>query len=319
MSQSFKDRAKSAFLGLALGDAYGRPLEFVHGPDVRTDHVHIAPGHFQWTDDTHMAIYLAKAILDLEPRAISADKFGHSVAKRFVEWSHDPLTPSTAPGGTCLQGARNYEETGQWDKSGVFGSDGCGAVMRICPLPLAFRGPALIEAAAISANVTHRHPNAAAAAIAASQILREILETGILDAGVIEKAIRVLAIHADRRECVTDALRAALEMSKSRELWLDERAIPEGSGGWRSASALGLAIAASLRWDGSFEKVVDRAARIDGDSDSVACLAGMFAGAAHGLEALPKRWLEVLPQREEIESLAERLVDRPTVKTMLTA
>ncbi len=48
----FLDRATAGFLGLALGDAFGRPLEFVRGPAVRTLPVVIAPGHFDWTDES---------------------------------------------------------------------------------------------------------------------------------------------------------------------------------------------------------------------------------------------------------------------------
>jgi hypothetical protein len=85
-------RSLAAFLGLAVGDAYGRPLEFVRGDRVRTLPVSLAPGEFRWTDDTHMAMYLARAILDVAPRGgpFDDDAFGHAVAARFVEWSHDP-------------------------------------------------------------------------------------------------------------------------------------------------------------------------------------------------------------------------------------
>jgi len=84
--------------------------------------------------------------------------------------------------------------------------------------------------------------------------------------------------------------------------------------GWRSTSALGLATAAALRWNGSFETVVDRAARIYGDSDSVACLAGMLAAAAYGIAVLPHQWLSVLPQRDEIVRLAEQLTEQPVIE-----
>ena len=55
---------------------------------------------------------------------------------------------------------------------------------------------------------------------------------------------------------------------------------------------------------------IDRAARINGDSDSVACLAGMFLGAAGGLEALPGRWLDALPWAGRLEKMARTLADR---------
>jgi predicted dehydrogenase len=44
------------------------------------------------------------------------------------------------------------------------------------------------------------------------------------------------------------------------------------------------------------------------DSDSVACLAGALLGAALGTAAIPTQWLDMLPQRDEIAGLADRLL-----------
>jgi len=104
------------------------------------------------------------------------------------------------------------------------------------------------------------------------------------------------------------ALEAAIHQAKRREIdWLDEKSIPAGDGGWRSPSALGLALTAALHWSDDFSTAIDKAARIDGDSDSVACLTGMFLGAVGGVEALPLNWLKSLPQAKDIADLAERL------------
>jgi ADP-ribosylglycohydrolase len=66
-------------------------------------------------------------------------------------------------------------------------------------------------------------------------------------------------------------------------------------------------VAAALRHPGDFESAVDLAGRIDGDSDSVACLAGMLLGAAHGPAILPASWLPGLQEGARIEDLARQL------------
>ncbi len=43
------DRCRAAFLGLALGDAYGRSLEFVRGAQVRSMTVSIPSPSFSMT------------------------------------------------------------------------------------------------------------------------------------------------------------------------------------------------------------------------------------------------------------------------------
>lgn len=306
------DRAQAAFLGLALGDAYGRTLEFVLLPEVRRAPVAIRSGAFQWTDDTHMSLFLAKALLDQPVGPVDEDRLGRAVGARFAEWANDPLTPSTAPGNTCLRGARAFIRHGDWQRSGDRASDGCGAVMRVAPVALGYDGADLVQAARISSIVTHAHPNAVEAAIAGAWLCRQAVLRGRFDEGLVGAAIAHLRGDWAWGGEVVESLEAALQVARGpTDGWLEEESIPPGDGGWRSGSALGLAVAAALRWGpAGFAAVVEKAARIEGDSDSVAALAGMFHGAAHGSRSLPAAWLEHLPERETIRALSTRLWGR---------
>ena len=306
------DRARGAFLGLAIGDAYGRSLEFVTGDRVRTMRVAIPSSAFMWTDDTHMSLFLVDALESLGAAALRRfpeDDFGRAVGEAFVRWSHDPLTPSTAPGNTCLRGAEDFEHSGNWRTSGVRSSDGCGAVMRIVPLPIVLSGAPLVTAARVQAVVTHAHENAPASAIAACLLLRELLEGAPLDAALVARTRRRLTALGASTTAVDGALAAAVEQAARPSLpWLDEGHIPDGDGGWRSPSALGLALVAALRWTDDPRLAIEKAARIDGDSDSVACLTGMFLGAVHGISGLPADWLAALPHRDQLHRAVDRLL-----------
>ena len=311
-SASAIDRARAALLAHACGDRFGAPLEFVCDPSVRTRHVRLG----NWTDDTHMSLYLGEAILAHGHGPLEVDRFAQAVGDAFVRWMHDPLTPTTAPGNTCLAGMRNFERNRDWRTSGIASSDGCGAVMRVVPLALAFSGQDLVEAARVSALITHAHANAQEAAVAGAWLVREILDTGRWASDVVEDAIQALEGPWSRGGNVADSLRAALAWVQRGEDWLDESMIPPGDGGWRSGSALGLAVAAALRWPSALGMAVEKAARIQGDSDSVACLTGALLGAALGTEAIPRDWLETLPRRREIANLADRLL---TLRTAMAA
>jgi ADP-ribosylglycohydrolase len=246
-----------------------------------------------------MALYLAEAVLGHGP--FGEERFGLDVGEAFSRWLDDPLTPLTAPGNTCIAGVRNWRRTRDWRTSGVSGSDGCGAVMRVAPLAIFFGGEDLDRAAAVSARITHGHPDAAAAAVAACRLHGAALARGRFDAALVAE----VADGLPGTDLVIGALRAALaQASAPADGWLDERAIPPGDGGWRAPSALGLAVAAALRWGGDFALAVERAARIDGDSDSVAAIAGMFLGAAGGRAVLPPAWLAAVKDRERIEEIA---------------
>lgn len=302
------DRAHAALLGLACGDRFGAPLEFVTDASVRSRDFPL--GH--WTDDTHMSLYLGESILAYGPITAASpfdpDRFGTCVGEAFVRWLHDPLTPSTAPGLTCLAGVRHFASHRDWRTSGVVSSDGCGAVMRIVPLVLAWRGDTLLEAARVSALVTHAHPTALEAAMAGSWLIRKVLETGVWSGDFVAQAVYLLENTWGQSGKVADSLRAALVWAEKDEEWLDEGAIPPGDGGWRAGSALGLAVAAALRWPQDLGLAVEKAARIQGDSDSVACLTGAILGAALGTAAIPSAWRETLPQREKIDDLVDRLI-----------
>lgn len=279
----------------------------------------------RWTDDTHMALYLAEACLRHGAAPLDEDRFGDLVGEEFSAWLDDPLTPSTAPGTTCMAGVRRWRQSRDWRTSGIAESDGCGAVMRICPLALAFEGDELTRAASVSALITHGHPNAVAAAVAASHLLRWTLEDGRFGEAQVWRAIAFLRGPAKLAGTVDRALEDAILFARRRAAdWLDEASIAPGDGGWRSPSALGLAVAAALRWGvtpagdvtvHSFAQAVAKAARIEGDSDSVACLAGMLLGAAGGLAVLPPAWLPELPERGRIEHMAQRLVTRSDAAT----
>lgn len=303
------DRARAALLAHACGDRFGAPLEFVTDASVRTREVRLG----NWTDDTHMSLYLGEAILAhgpvTEQSPFQPDRFGELVGDAFVRWLHDPLTPSTAPGLTCMAGVRNFERDRDWRTSGIRSSDGCGAVMRIAPLALAWRGEALLEAARISARATHAHPNAQEAAMAGAWLLSQILDTGVWGPDLVEEAIRRLEGPWSQGGTVVESLRAALAWARRGEDWLDDGLIPPGDGGWRSGSALGLAVAAALRWPGDLGLAVEKSARIRGDSDSVACLTGALLGASLGTAAIPADWRDTLPQREAIAELAGRLLE----------
>lgn len=308
----YADRARATLLAHACGDRFGAPLEFVGDASVRTREVHLG----NWTDDTHMSLYLGEAILAHGPGPLRPDRFGAAVGEAFVRWLHDPMTPSTAPGRTCMAGARNFEHDRNWRTSGIPSSDGCGAVMRVAPLALAFQGDDLLESARISAMLTHAHPNALEAAIACAWLIRRVLDGGRWDSELVEEAIERLDGSWGKGGNVADSLRAALAWVERGEEWLDEEAIPQGDGGWRSGSALGLAVAAALRWSDNLKLAVDKAARIQGDSDSVACLVGALLGAALGKKVIPPAWLTTLHRRTEIAGLADKLMGQASKSTV---
>ena len=297
-------RAVAAMKGLALGDAYGRPLEFLSGSSV---HLHGVDTDVEmmWTDDTHMSLFLAEAIF--ETGRFALEDFAPAVGRAFVRWLNDPLMPSTAPGGTCLRGARSFAVSGDWKTSGDKNSDGCGAVMRVLPVAIAFRDEDEMIAAAIAqAMVTHAHPNAIEASVAGALLFRHVLDGNELTPYFVESVAKRFVTGGDRHAGGTvarslfDAVRH-FGMASSKAPFDDSKIWPN-DGGWRSGSALGIAVACAMLWPDP-TTAIEKAARINGDSDSTACLAGALTGAQFP-DLVPK-WSFF--RQEEIEATARLL------------
>ena len=315
-SKEWAQRALASFIGLACGDCYGRTLEFISSDVVYTKPVDLEK--FMWTDDTHMSLYLADAICKAgwrsEPGGPTIDALGNAIGESFVQWSEDPDTPGTAPGTTCLMGARTFKACGDWRLSGVAASDGCGAVMRVLPVSIAYGGMDLIQASQASAAVTHSHINAVESTLVLALMVRWALAEGCFDRKTVKRAIDWI----DRWRpgtTISRSLTAAIDEGERLMLRpdefvpIDEDAIPDGDGGWRSPSAVGIAVAAVLSQSETenFKNAVVRAARIRGDSDSTGAIAGMIAGAA-GWE-IPAEWELSIPRYGEICEAADSLID----------
>lgn len=73
--------------------------------------------------------------------------------------------------------------------------------------------------------------------------------------------------------------------------------------GWVAEEALATALYCYLISPGEPVAVVGRAAATSGDSDSIACLAGAFAGASLGMDAWPGGWRERIEYADRLSRL----------------
>lgn len=70
--------------------------------------------------------------------------------------------------------------------------------------------------------------------------------------------------------------------------------------GWVAEEAFGTGLLCFLLLPDDPVAAVRRAACSSGDSDSLACLTGAFAGAHHGEAAWPADWVERIEHRDEL-------------------
>lgn len=327
-----KRAATGAMIGLALGDALGFPTEFNDVPSIlaksgpwrRME----LPRPALITDDTQMTLALARGIRTagergpLDPQALVGP-----VREEYVAWYHSPDN-NRAPGNTCLTACDLLDHPDRdWRDASQTGSKGCGANMRVVPVGLV---PGWTEeeragAAQLQSALTHGHPTALAASDLTARAVH-LLASGTEVTGLVGR-LRSYALENRTRyherwlgdlwertasdataesfiargwdECleVLDRLAAALR-SPSPET---DPCLTTGEG-WIAEEALATALQCFLLFPDEPLLAVRRAACTQGDSDSLACLAGAFAGAHLGADAWPRDWEDRIEHRDELRA-----------------
>lgn len=295
MSPSIEDRARGAFLGLAVGDALGATLEFeprdthpLHTEMLGGGPFNLKPG--QWTDDTSMALALAESLIahpDFDPT---------DLMRRFVAWAEDGTYSCT---GTCFdiglttrQALSRFMRTGDpFAGSTAPDTAGNGSLMRVAPVALRALDD---DARAVRiARDQSRTTHAAAEAVEACDLFVRILREAIQGAGKDALRSRPWNGTARIRDIAAGTWRGkARSQIKSSGYVIDtlEAAL------WCTDQAA------------SFEEALVLAVNLAGDADTVGAVTGQIAGAVFGASAIPQRWLGPLAWREQLETLATQLV-----------
>ncbi len=319
------DRALGAFYGLAIGDALGMPTQllsrsvveelfgelprFAPGPDVSEISAGLPAGRV--TDDTDQAVIVAQVLVDGNGTIDLA-----LLAERLLDWervmaaagSLDLLGPSTR------KALASVSEGGPTHEAGRSG-DTNGAAMRITPDGLATPAEPLdrLCAAVAAANrLTHDTTvaNAGASAIAAA------VSAGVDGADVrvalqvAQAAAKVGARHGHHvaGANVADRIGWAVGLVNGRSddeaLEIVDRLVGTSLATQESVPAA-FAIA-SLAPDEPW-RACRLGARLGGDSDTIAAMAGAVVGACNGLSALPVEAVRTVRETNDLHF--EPLVD----------
>jgi ADP-ribosylglycohydrolase len=183
------DRFLGSLVGLAVGDALGRPLEGMTAEEIRqhygevAHYVEVPPDQAErWcmpglhSDDTQQALALTETIL--EAGRADPDVLG----RKFLALARGP---KVLPLGAHRGFGRNFQYTvAAWKRGcrwngGGRNTAGIGASMRVAPVGLAFAGddPAIRENATLQALVTHQDPRGIIAACVVAYLVGRALWT----------------------------------------------------------------------------------------------------------------------------------------------
>jgi ADP-ribosylglycohydrolase len=298
MDISRPDRYRGCLLGLAVGDALGTTVEFeVPGTFAPIDDM-VGGGPFalepgQWTDDTSMALCLARSLVE-QGRFDPIDQL-----ERYLRWHRHGYMSST---GRCFDigntvrsalerfGQNRHAYCGSTDPA----TAGNGSIMRLAAVPLAYahdRNRAILLAAE-SSRTTH----GARAAVDGCRYLAALI-VGALDGATREQLF-------DFSQAPPELCPEIAEIAGGSYLRRDP---PQIRGTGYVVKCLEAALWAFAR-SSDFRGGCLLAANLGEDADTTCAVYGQLAGAYYGQQAIPGQWLDRLAMRQLIQRTADELL-----------
>ncbi len=311
MAGEEEEKFAGCLLGLAIGDALGMPLEGMppqaiarYGP-VRdflpSPPRGLKPGQF--TDDTQMAIYLAESIVErgrVDPP---------HVARRFVDWLRSGDVRGI--GRSTLLSLRRLAEGASWQESGQRGeyAAGNGAAMRIAPV-------GLLDSRALErlrqdvhdvSIITHHNPEAVAGALAVAYAVARLVSAQADLGALLEEVVEFIGPCRVADNLTRAGKLRCLALPKCQAPVSTAEALATlGTSGY-VVHTVASAFYCFLKTPHDFEETVIAAVMGGHDTDTTGAVAGAIAGAYHGREGIPGRWLAGVEDRDRLERLAREI------------
>jgi ADP-ribosyl-[dinitrogen reductase] hydrolase len=273
-------RAEGVLLGLAVGDAFGAPLEGHPPPPVP---VREMPSGAAYTDDTLQALAIARSLVisrGFSPEDCMARLLeGYRAAPQF----YGPT--SSAVFSLVLSGVPPAEAPAlvHQDRGG---SRSNGSVMRGPPLGVFTASPALEELSRACSRLTHCDPVAGACSAFVNRMVADLARG----------ASREVAFRHACATCRSPEALGYLEAYRDHD--------PEPSLDALLATHCALSV---FMGSASYADAVVRAVNLGGDADTTGAIAGALAGACWGVAAIPPAWYLRLGDHDRILVLAREL------------
>ncbi|RKP50161.1 ADP-ribosyl-[dinitrogen reductase] hydrolase [Cohnella endophytica] len=276
------NRIKGGIYGVAVGDALGGTTEFMSQREIASKHGYLTEiiGGGVWrlepgevTDDTMMTLCVAEGILENPKEPMNP------IGERFLQWFRSK--PKDV-GNIIMHVLSTYE--GNWFEAALLAdldigqSAGNGSLMRCLPAALCYSNlNDVLRVSRMQSRMTHYDERCDQACEIYNRIAFRILNHNV---GLVE------------------AIESEIKGTEYETIVHEEpKCDPSGF------------VVHTFRWvlhilitSNSFADVVQRAANLGGDSDTIGAIAGGLAGVYYGYEGIPASYADKIIVKDRLDA-----------------
>ncbi|GIP26251.1 ADP-ribosylglycohydrolase [Paenibacillus sp. J23TS9] len=280
------DRIKGGMYGVAVGDALGGTTEFMNEEEIKAQYGYLTEiiGGGVWnleagevTDDTMMTLCVADGLIENSEEPIEA------IGRYFMEWYQS--RPKDI-GNIIRHVFEKYD--GDWLEAAFVAhmdmgqSGGNGSLMRCLPVALAYKELSDIDRVTImQSRMTHYDPRCAEVCVMYNRIAHRLLQGE--DLGTSIRAEVAGSEYEENIEVLPDCPPSGFIVHTFR---------------W---------VLYILLHTSNFEEVVQKAANLGGDSDTIGAIAGGLAGIYYGYEGIPAPYADTILIKERLDQTISQL------------
>jgi poly(ADP-ribose) glycohydrolase ARH3 len=327
MANELEDKFAGSMLGGMVGDFIGAAVEaespgYIRKTFKNVDDIlalktvpEILSGDWEvgrFTDDTQLTLAVAEWLI--RDASLSGRELLANFCRVYEPWRH-------YASGTRLI-LESFPQAGdRWPElaTAMFpqGSYGNGSAMRVAPVGLMFHNDlrGLIQVARTSSSVTHSHFLALQGAALQATAVAVALKSPFEFVHFMTMLTSTLSWFEDLGQDTSvykTALARICEGMKNKISPLKMSSLL--GNGIKVQEAVPMAIYCYCANPHSFEKAVESAIFLGGDTDTIACMTGAISGAALGANQIPSHWLKRSAETDytpaRIQQIASKLYQR---------
>lgn len=305
--ERFSKNLLAAVMGVAVGDAFGFPVQFDTREELKAHPVVDMEDNAVFSDDTSLTLCTLASLIENDWQINEID-----MMNKFLAWIQEGYMSAEDYafdiGRTTRKALQRFYNDAPLELCGCSGSGDCGngSLMRIAPVIFYLeknkKADAYTAIKSVS-SLTHAHEVCVLGCyiyvmtgLAILNIKEEISKKDIVETSLKNMANEVESKFSPEAVSLYRNIFAVNDLTETSEENIKSTGYVVDS--------LQAALWAFLTTD-SFEQCIIKATSLGDDTDTIAAIAGGLAGIYYGYDAIPKSWIDKIKKKKLIFEVCE--------------